>query len=125
MTAAEHLGIVSAAVLAASAFMVFRAQWFFGRKLSVEEALSVGWVTWSIFMAGFVVYIGLKLPLGLTPEADALAIGVAGCLSLVAILWLARAVTDWGRSVKISIFALFLLTLVVVSLTLDLSRSQV
>lgn len=125
MAPAEHLGTVSAAVLAASAFMVSRAQWFFGRKLSLEEAVSIGWVAWSIFMAGFVVYIGLKLPLGLTREADALAIGVSGCSSLVAMLWLARVVTDWGRSVKISIFALFLLTLVVVSLTLDLSRSQV
>ncbi|UFW45403.1 MULTISPECIES: hypothetical protein [Bradyrhizobium] len=125
MTAAEHIGIVSAAVLAASAFMVSRPQWFFGRKLSLEEALSVGWVAWSIFMAGFVVYIGLKLPLALTREADALAIGAGGCSSLVAVSLLARAVTDWGRIVKISIFALFILALVVVSLTLDLSRSQV
>jgi hypothetical protein len=124
MTAAEHIGLGSAAVLAASAFMVSRPLWFFGRKLSLEEALSVGWVAWSIFMAGFVVYIGLKLPLGLTRETEALAIGAAGCSSLLAILWLARAVTDWRRTVTISIYGLFLLTLVVVSLTLDLSLSQ-
>ena len=57
------LGIL--AVVCASALMVLRPVWFFGRKLSLEEALSVCWVAWSIYMGAFVVYIGLKLPLGL------------------------------------------------------------
>lgn len=124
MTTAELLGLGSAAVLAASACIVLRPLWFFGRKLSVEEALSVVWVAWSILMAGFVAYIGLKLPLGLTREADALAISVAGCSSLLAILWLARVVTNWRRTVTISIFSLFLFTLAAVSLTLDFFHSQ-
>ena len=42
MTTAELVGLGSAAVLAASAFIVLRSRWFFGRKLSLEEALSVG-----------------------------------------------------------------------------------
>jgi uncharacterized membrane protein (GlpM family) len=54
MTTPELVGFGSAAVLAASAFMVLRPLWFFGRKLSLEETLSVGWVAWSILMAGFV-----------------------------------------------------------------------
>ena len=56
------LGIL--AVVCASALMVLRPVWFFGRKLSLEEALSVCWVAWSIYMGAFVVYIGLKLPIG-------------------------------------------------------------
>jgi hypothetical protein len=111
-------------VLAASTFMALRLLWFFGRQLALEEALSVGWVAWSISMAAFLVYIGLKLPLGLTHEADAPAVCIAVCTSLLAILWLARVVTDWRRAVTGPIFGLLLLTLVVVSLMLDLSLSQ-
>ncbi|WP_156908506.1 hypothetical protein [Bradyrhizobium murdochi] len=54
------------AMLGASAFMVLRPKWFFGRKLSLEEALSFCWVAWSIYMGAFVIYIGLKLPLSLS-----------------------------------------------------------
>ncbi|MCA6117746.1 hypothetical protein J6524_23140 [Bradyrhizobium sp. WSM 1738] len=111
-------------VLGASAFMVLRPVWFFGRKLSLEEALSVCWVTWSIYMGAFVIYIGLKLPLGLSRDAHAPAVGMAVCASLIAILWLARVTTDWRSAVTRSIFGLFILTLIVVPITASLALSR-
>jgi len=72
------LGIL--AVVCASALMVLRPVWFFGRKLSLEEALSVCWVAWSIYMGAFVVYIGLKLALGLSCGAHVSAVCVAVCI---------------------------------------------
>ncbi|MGY3605582.1 MULTISPECIES: hypothetical protein [unclassified Bradyrhizobium] len=112
------------AVLGASVLMVLHPKCFFGRKLSLEEALSVCWVAWSIYMGAFLIYIGLKLPLGLSRDAHAPAVGVAVCSSLPAILWLGRVVTDWKSAVTKSIFGLLILTLVVVSLTLDLALSR-
>lgn len=106
------LGII--AVVGASVFIVLRPKRFFGRKLSLEEALSVCWVAWSIYMAAYVVHIGLKLPLGLRRAANAPAAGIAVCISVVAILWLARRITDWRGAVANSIFGLFTLALVVV-----------
>jgi hypothetical protein len=112
------------AVLGASAFLVLRPVWFFGRKLSLEEALSVCWVAWSIYMGAFVIYIGLKLPLGLSRDAHAPAVGMAVCASLIAILWLARVTTDWRSAVTRSIFGLFILTLIVVPITAALALSR-
>ncbi len=112
------------AVLGVAIFVVLRPIRFFGRKLSLEEALSVCWVAWSIYMGAFVIYIGLKLPLGLSRNARAPAVAIAVCSSLLAVFWLARVVTDWKSAVTKSIFGLFLLTLVVVSLTLDLALSR-
>jgi hypothetical protein len=106
------LGII--AVFGASVLIVLRPKRFFGRKLSLEEALSVCWVAWSIYMAGFVVYVGLKLPLGLRQAADAPAAGIAVCISVVAILCLARLIADWKGAVTNSFFGLFTLALVVV-----------
>ncbi|KRQ99480.1 hypothetical protein [Bradyrhizobium valentinum] len=95
MTYSDTVGLGCFAVLGASAFMVLRPKWFFVRKLSLEEALTFCWVVWSIYMGAFVVYIGLKLPLGLSRDAHGLAVGVAVCSSIVAGLWLARVTTDW------------------------------
>jgi hypothetical protein len=87
---------------------------FFKRKLSLEEALSVCWVAWTIYMGAFVIYIGLKLPLGLSRSAHAPAIGVAVCISIIAMLCLGRAPVDWKNAVPNSILGLFTLTLGVV-----------
>jgi hypothetical protein len=124
MTIIDPVWLGSLTVLAASVFMVLRPVRFFGRKLSLEEALSVGWVAWSIYMGAFVLYIGLKLPLGLSRNAHAPAVGVAVCISLMAILYLARITTDWASLISKSIFGLFGLTLVVVSVTLGLTLSR-
>jgi hypothetical protein len=112
------------AVVGASAIMVWRPSRFFGRQLSLEEAVCVCWVAWSIYMGMLVIYIGLMLPLGLSRNAHVPAVVVAACLSLPVVLWLARSVTDWRNAVTRSIFGLFSLTLVVVSLTLVLVNSR-
>jgi hypothetical protein len=114
ITVIDPLWLGSFAVLAASAFVVLRPIRFFGRKLSLEEALSVCWVAWSIYMGVFMIYLGLKLPLGLSRNAHAPAVGVAVCTSLIAVFCLARAPTDWKTAVAKSIFGLLTLTLVVV-----------
>jgi hypothetical protein len=103
----------SIAVLVVSALMVLRPMPFFSRKLSLEEALSVCWVAWAVYMAAFVVYIGLKPLLGLSRNTHAAAVGLATFLSVGVILLLARATTDWRRAVTKSIFGLMTLTLVV------------
>ncbi|MHC2439104.1 hypothetical protein [Bradyrhizobium sp. USDA 4451] len=114
----------SVAVVAASLIMVIRPSWTFGRKLSLDEAVSVCWVAWSIYMATFVIYIGLKLPLGLSSDAGIPAIAIGVLVSAIAVFCLARMRTDWKSAVTKSIFGLFTLTLVVVSITLDLTRSR-
>jgi len=82
--------------------------------LSYEEALSVCWVAWSIYMGVFVIYIGLKLPMGLSRAANAPAAGTAACMSVITVLCLARIQADWKSAVTKSIFGLFTLTLGVV-----------
>src|SRR5712664_888660 len=114
MTLSEPLVLGSLAVLGASVFIVLSPVRFFGRKLSLEEVLSVCWVAWSIYMGAFVVYIGLKLPLGLSRAANAPAVGMAVCISVISVLCLARIPTDWRSAVMKSIFGLFTLTLGVV-----------
>jgi hypothetical protein len=114
MTISELLALGSLAVLGASVFMVLGPLRFFGRKLSLEEVLSVCWVAWSIYMGAFVVYVGLKLPLGLSRAANAPAVGMAVCISVFSVLCLARIPTDWRSAVTKSIFRLFTLTLVLV-----------
>jgi hypothetical protein len=111
---AVALVLGSLAVLGASAFIVLSPIRFFGRKLSLEEALSVCWVAWSIYMGSFVVYTGLKLPLGLSREADAPAVGVAVSISIIGVLWLARIPTDWKNAVTKSLLGLFTLIIGVV-----------
>jgi hypothetical protein len=114
MTVIDPLWLGSLAVLGASASVVLRPMRFFGRKLSLEEALSVSWVAWSIYMGAFMIYLGLKLPLGLSEDAHAPAVGVAVCTSLIAVFYLARVPTNWKTAVTKSIFGLFTLTLVMV-----------
>jgi hypothetical protein len=75
--------------------------------LSYEEALSVCWVAWSIYMGAYVIYTGLKLPLGLSVSANAPAAGTAVCISVMAIICLARIRADWQSAVTKSIFGLF------------------
>ena len=77
-----------------------------------------------VLRRAFVVYIGLKLPLGLSRDAHVPAVCVAVCISLIAILGLARVPTDWRSAVTKSIFGLFGLTLVVVPLTAALALSK-
>ncbi|MCL2716391.1 MAG: hypothetical protein FWD68_17950 [Alphaproteobacteria bacterium] len=124
MAPVDPVWLGSLAVLGASVVMVLRPMRFFGRKLSLEEALSVCWVAWSIYMGAFVIYVGLKLPLGLSRNAHAPAVGLAVCISVPVVLWLARVVTDWRSAVTKSLFGLFILALVVVSLTLPLVHSR-
>ena len=123
MTLIDPAWLGALAVVGASIFMVRRPVWFFGRKLSLEEALSTCWVAWSIYIGLFVVYIGLKVPLGLSRDAHTPAVGVVTCLSLPVLLWLARTVTDWKSAVTRSIRCLLTLTLIVVSLTWMASRN--
>jgi len=94
--------------------MVLRPLQFFGRNLSLEEAISVCWVAWSIYMSTFVIYIGLKLPLGLSGNANPPAIAVSVFVSVTAVFCLARILTDWKSAVTKSIFGMFSLTLGVV-----------
>jgi hypothetical protein len=47
-------------------------------------------VAWFVYMGAFVAYIGLKIPSGLSLDAHARAVGVAVCISLIAVFWLAR-----------------------------------
>jgi hypothetical protein len=124
MTYSEIAWLGCFVVLSASAFMVLRPKWFFGRKLLLEEALSFCWVQWSIYMGAFVIYIGLTLPLGISRDAHGPAVGIAVCSSIVAGLCLARVTSDWKSAVSKSIFGLFGLILVVVPLTAALALSK-
>ena len=112
------------AVVGASVLMVLRPIPVFGRKLSLKEALEVCWVAWFVYMGAFVAYIGLKIPLGLSREAHAPAVGVAVCISLIAVFWLARVHTNWERAVTKSIFGLLTFTLGVVGATLLLANAR-
>jgi hypothetical protein len=109
MMVSEPLVLGCLAVLGASVFIVLSPARLFGRKLSLEEVLSVCWVAWSIYMGAFVVYIGLKLPLGLSRAVNAPAVGMAVCISVIAILCLARIPTDWRSAVTKSIRLLTLI----------------
>jgi hypothetical protein len=66
MTVSDPSFLGSFAVLGASVLIVLSPAQFFGRRLSFEEASSVCWVAWSIYVGVFVIYMGLKLPLGLS-----------------------------------------------------------
>jgi len=81
MTVSDPVVLGCFAVLGASVLIVLSPARFFGRGLSYEEAFSVCWVAWSIYMGTFVVYVGLKLPLGLSRAANAPAVGMAVCIS--------------------------------------------
>jgi hypothetical protein len=99
MTVSDPVVLGCFAVLGASVLIVLSPARFFGRGLSYEEAFSVCWVAWSIYMGTFVVYVGLKLPLGLSRAANAPAVGMAVCISVTSVLCLARIPTDWRSAV--------------------------
>jgi hypothetical protein len=94
----EPVWLGTLAVVGASVLMVLRPLKIFGRKLSLKEALEVCWVAWFIYMGAFVAYIGLKIPFSLSREAQAPAVGIAVCISLIAVFWLARVPTNWERA---------------------------
>ena len=81
-------------------------------------------MAWFVYMGAFVAYIGLKIPLGLSRDAHAPAVGVAVCISLIAVFWLARVHTNWERAVTKSIFSLLTFTLGVVGATLLLANAR-
>ncbi|QWG11987.1 hypothetical protein KMZ29_19975 [Bradyrhizobium sediminis] len=114
MTVSEPLALGSLVVLGAPLLIALSPVRLFGRKLSLEEVISVCWVAWSIYMGAFVVYIGLKLPLGFSRAANAPAVGMAVCIAVIAVLYLARIPTDWRSAVTKSILGLFTLILGVV-----------
>ena len=116
------LGIL--AVVGASVLMVLCPLPIFGRKLSLKEALEVCWVACFIYMGAFVAYIGLKIPLGLSRDAHAPAVGVAVCISLITVFWLARVPTNWERMATKSLLGLLTFTLVVVGTTLLISNAR-
>lgn len=120
----EPVWLGTLAVVSASALMVLRPLIFFGRKLSLKEALEVCWVAWFVYMGAFVAYIGLKIPLGLSRDAHAPAVGVAVCLSVVAVFCLARVPTNWESAVTKSLVGLLTFTLAVVGITLFLSHAR-
>jgi hypothetical protein len=114
MTVSDPVVLGCFAVLGASVLFLLSPARFFGRGLSYEEALSVCWVAWSIYMGVFVIYIELKLPLGLSRASNAPAAGTAVCISVIAVLCLGRIRADWKSAVTKSIFGLFTLILGVV-----------
>jgi hypothetical protein len=116
------LGIL--VVVSASVLMVVRPLTVFGRKLSLKEAIAVCWVAFSVYMAAFVAYVGLKIPLGLSQDADAPAAGIAVCASLIAVFWLARLPTDWESAVAKSLCTLFTFTIAVVGITLFITNGR-
>jgi hypothetical protein len=105
-------------VLGASLFMAFGARRLFNVGLTLEEALSANWVALSIYLAVLVVYVGLKIPFGLSRDTHAPAAELAVCASLIASIYLIRLRTDWKSAVTKSLIGLLTLTLAVAGATL-------
>ena len=103
----------SLAVIAASVMITRKSARIFGRALSYNEALSVCWVAYSIFIGVVALYYALKLPLGLPRATNAPAIAIAVCASISTILYLGRVQTDWNGVVTRSIFGLLILLVIV------------
>jgi hypothetical protein len=120
----DPIWLGTVAVVGASVLMVLRPLPVFGRKLSLKEALEVCWVAWFVYMGALVAYIGLRIPLGLSRDAHAPAVGVAVCVSLITVFWLARQHTSWERAVTKSLVGLLTFTLIVVSITLLLANAR-
>ena len=97
------------AVLAASVLITLKPAPIFGRALSLNEAISVCWVAYSIYIGGVALYYALKLPLGLSRGTNAPATAMAVCVSISAILYLGRVHADWNSMVTRSIFGLAIL----------------
>jgi len=101
------------AVVGATMFMNSSALRLFGRKLSLIEMASVCWVAFSIHIGTFFLYVGLKLPLGLTRAWHIPAVSIAVCVAVLAMIYLARVVADWEAAVRVSIFGLLIFILIV------------
>jgi hypothetical protein len=101
------LGVL--AVVAASVMMTLKPARIFGRALSLNEVLSVGWIAYSIFIGIVALYYALKLPLGLSQTTNAPAIAIAACASISSILHLGHVRADWNSMVTRSIFGLLIL----------------
>jgi hypothetical protein len=107
------------AAIAASLIMIMRnPARIFGRALSLNEALCVCWVAYSIFMGVVALYFGLKLPLGLPLATNAPATAIAVCVSIEGILHLGRVRADWNAMVTRSLFGLLILVGVVAAFCL-------
>ena len=113
MQAVDPLWLGFAAVFGASAIVLLRRRWFFTRILSLDEAFSACWVAYAIYMGVCLVYVGLKMPLGLGRDTHAWAAGIAACTSLAAFVWLERSRTDWKRALTVSLLGLLSLGVVV------------
>lgn len=96
------------AVLAASVTIACKSARIFGRALSLNEAMSVCWVAYSVFIGVVAFYYALKLLLGLPRETNAPATAIAICASISAILYLGRVQADWNSMVTRSIFGLMI-----------------
>jgi len=98
------------AVIVAALIMIMRNPApIFGRTLSLNEALCVCWVAYSIFMGVVALYLGLKLPLSLPPATNAPATAIAVYASIEGIRYLGRSRADWNDVVTKSLFVLFTL----------------
>jgi hypothetical protein len=97
------------AVVGASVLMVLHPLPVFGRKLSLKEALEVCWLARFVYMGALVAYIGLIIPFGLSRDANAPAVAVAVCISLIAIFWSARGHANWERAMTKSLLVFQLL----------------
>jgi hypothetical protein len=107
------------AVIAASLIMIMRnPARIFGRAFSLNEALCVCWVAYSIFMGVVALYFGFKLPLGLPPAMNAPATAIAVYVSIEGIRYLGRVQADWNDMVTRSLYGLFTLVGVVAAFCL-------
>jgi hypothetical protein len=97
------------AVITASVMMTRRPARIFGRALSVNEAISICWVAYSIFIGGVALYYAAKLPLGLSRATNAPATAIAVCASISAIVYLGRVRADWNSMVTGSLVGLLIL----------------
>jgi len=120
----DVLWLGSLIAVGVTVLMTLRPLPVFGRQLSLKEVLEVCWVAWFVFMGTFVAYLGLKIPLGLSHDAHAPAVGVSVCTSLAAIIWLARIRPNWERAVTRSLIGFLVLAMVVVSFTWHLSLAK-
>ncbi len=97
------------AVITASVMITRKPARIFGRTLSVNEAISVCWVAYSIFIGAVALYYAVRLPLGLSRAANAPATAMAVCASISAIVVLGRLRADWNSMVTGSLLGLLIL----------------
>jgi hypothetical protein len=113
MTLFDLIVLGSAAVLAASILMIRVPQLIFVRKLSFQEAFSVCWVAWAIYMSSLLVYVGMKFWLNLSSDTNLTAICLAIVILIVVNYYLAIHRIDRNGAAIKSIFAMFSVALLV------------